>query len=612
MAAGPFPPLAACLLWALLLAARSVSRRVWGRELLTRGETLTIFAIWAVANMVAGRGLVHPLLTSLVGPLYYARSGAALKAIQQHLPDWLAVRDGAAAAHFFEGYGLLVPWSVWQRPLITWSLFFVPFVTANVCLCVLFETVWVRQERLAFPLVSLPLEALHQGVRPEGAAFRRVFALGLAAPLLLHGFGVAHAYVPAIPCVPFYNDVSYLAATAPWTVLRPIYLNLYPLVIGLTFLAPTDVTLSVWLFLLLSKAELVMATVAGWSEGASAGGAPSPPYLEEQSAGAYLALAAVLIWNARGPLVIAFASLNPWRGQIPGEPDARRLRPAALGLLAGVTGVLVWSVWTGLPLWFAAGFFGFYFASALVLSRLMSESGISWLLAPILPDKLILSLTGSAAVSQQTLTRLVLHVQHLRDTRQMLAPAVFQAGRLREETRIGTRSFYGMLLAAVLFTIVLGVASALPEFYRHGALSLAPNSDGIMMTASVIPATAVNQLSSRLISPLKPSLPAALAVCGGAAFTLALSALRTRFVWWPLNPLGYALTGTLQIGYANKMLLSVILGWFFKTLTLRFGGVRGFRLLRGAALGLILGDLVMGGLLKLLDALLGPSGYAIF
>jgi hypothetical protein len=49
-----------------------------------------------------------------------------------------------------------------------------------------------------------------------------------------------------------------------------------------------------------------------------------------------------------------------------------------------------------------------------------------------------------------------------------------------------------------------------------------------------------------------------------------------------------------------------------KALTLRFGGHRGYRLLRGMALGLILGDLLMGGILKLLDALLGPSGYAIF
>jgi hypothetical protein len=460
MAAGPYPPLAACLLWALLVGllrianwfrgnrdrSRSLSseeaskylgpnaeqRNSSVRELLTRGEMLVVFAIWSAANMVAGRGMVHPLLTSLVGPVYYARSGAALKAINQHLPDWFAVRDSAAAVHFFEGYGLPVPWSVWRQPLVTWALFFIPFLIANVCLCALFETYWVRHERLAFPLVSLPMEALHQGNRQGGAAFHQVFVFGLAAPLLLHGFGVAHAYLPAIPCVPFFNDVSYLAATTPWTVLRPIYLNLYPLLIGVTFLAPTDVTLSVWFFLLLNKVELVTAAVTGWSEGAAGGGAPSPPYLEEQSAGAYLALAAMLVWNARTHLAAIARSFSQGHKDAHGmEADPRRYSLFAVGFVAGTIGVLVWCLWTGLPLWFSLGFFGFYLAVALVLSRLMAESGLSWLLAPILPDKLILSLTGTAAISQQAMTRLVPHVQHLRDTRQMLAPAVFQGGRLR-------------------------------------------------------------------------------------------------------------------------------------------------------------------------------------
>jgi hypothetical protein len=615
MAAGPYPPLGACLFWALLVASVRVVHRFSSRELLTRSEKLAVFAVWAAANMVVGRGMVHPLLTSLVGPIYYARTGLALKAVHQHLPDWLAIRSSSAAVHFFEGYGLPVPWSVWRTPLAAWGLFFVPFLIANVCLCALFETYWVRHERLAFPLVSLPIEALSQGGGSDRVSQRRMFAVGAAVPILLHGFGVAHAYMPAIPCVPFYNEVSYLAAAPPWTAARPLYLNLYPLLIGITFLAPTDVTLSVWFFLLLTKVELVAAAATGWSEGASGGAAASPPYLEEQSAGAYLALAAVLVWSARRHLAATVRGVVRRRRDqrtAAEDLDAAGHRLAAIGFVAGLAVLLVWTVWTGWPLWFALAFFAFYFAVALVLSRLMAESGISWLLAPILPDKLIFSLTGSAAVSQQMLTRLTLHVQHLRDTRQLLAPAVFQAGRLREEANVRMRPFYALLLAAVAVAIVVGTAAALPTFYQRGALSMTANSDGMMMTAGVIPVTGVNQLSSRLLSPVRPSTASAVALCVGAGFTVALSALRARCLWWPLNPLGYALTGTLQAGYANKMLLSVVLGWTFKSLTMRFGGANGFRLLRSVALGLIFGDLAVGGVLKLLDALLGPSGYAIF
>ena len=46
--------------------------------------------------------------------------------------------------------------------------------------------------------------------------------------------------------------------------MRPLYVNVYPLLIGLTFLAPTDVTFSVWFFLLLNKIELVTTAIAGW------------------------------------------------------------------------------------------------------------------------------------------------------------------------------------------------------------------------------------------------------------------------------------------------------------------------------------------------------------
>ncbi|HLK56248.1 MAG TPA: DUF6784 domain-containing protein, partial [Chthonomonadaceae bacterium] len=205
-----------------------------------------------------------------------------------------------------------------------------------------------------------------------------------------------------------------------------------------------------------------------------------------------------------------------------------------------------------------------------------------------------------------------LHVQHLRDTRQMFAPAVFEAGKLRDAASVSPLAFYGLLLGAVCLALVVGCATALPLFYHHGASSLTFNSDGMMMSANVVPTSAIGQATTRLTGVLRPTPQSGFALLVGALLTWALFVLRMRFLGWPLHPLGYALTGTLQLGYANKMLFSIVLGWFLKALTLRLGGHRGYQLLRGVALGLILGDLLMGGILKLLDALLGPSGYAIF
>lgn len=629
MMAGPFPPLAASLLWCLLLLFQHSLHRKGSTPPFTRSEMLALLAVWIGANMVVGRGMLHPLLASLAGPVYYARSGAMARAIPHDLPSWLAVTNKAAAQGFFEGHGIPVPWDAWRAPLITWSLFFIPFIIANISLCVLFERMWVRHEKLAFPLVALPIEALNAerdaGKSPIG--FRLALIFGVAVPVLLHGFGVAHAYMPGIPCVPFFNDISAAVANPPWTAIRPLYVNFYPLLVGLTFLAPTDVTFSVWFFLILNKLEMVVAGASGWSDGATGGGiTAAPPYLEEQSAGAYIALCGILIWNARnhlGKIVqasgggavtallrrIAGSSRTDSRAAI---AEYREYCAPAWGLALGAIGILFWCVRTGLPLWFSACFFGFYFAVALVLSRLMAEGGVSWILAPILPDKLIFGLAGSASLGSASITRLALQVQHLRDTRQMIAPAIMETGKLRDEGSVPRLPFYLLMFVAIALALVVGTGAALPIFYHHGALILAPNSDGLMMSASVVPLTGVNQASARLLHPIRPSAGGAGGLMFGVGLTLILSVLRTHVIWWPLHPLGYALTGTLQLGYANKMLFSIFLGWLFKTITLRFGGARGYRYLRGAALGLVLGDLMMGGILKLLDALFGPSGYAIF
>ncbi|MDW8207328.1 MAG: DUF6785 family protein [Chloroherpetonaceae bacterium] len=604
MAAGPFPPLAACLLWAMLAGMHhALCRLRGGRPLLTRGELLAILAVWLTANMVAGRGMTHPFLCSVAAPVYYARGATLTEAVDTYLHSGLILTDRQAARQFFEGVHRSVPWQHWVRPLCVWGLFFLPFVTAQICLCALLERVWVRHERLSFPLVALPVESLRAAEAPESArALRQAIGAGMAIVLAFHGLGVAHAYLPAIPHIPFFNDISALASHPPWSAVQPLYINLYPMLIGLTFLAPTDVTFSIWFFLLLSKLERLAVAFAGRGDTVPGQGMAQPPYLEEQSAGAFLVLAGLILWNARHALR-AILSRNACQ---------REERWFLIGFLFGGAGVLGWCAYHAIPLWFSIGYFGFYLAVVLVLSRLMAEGGMTWGLAPILPDRLLLSLTGAQALPPIALTRLMLFTQHLRDARQMLTPAGFQAGKLREEIGLPFRSFYVLLLGATLLALALSTIVALTLFYRHGALLQASNNDGLQMSAVVIPVTAAGQATLRLTGAVRPSAEAGVALLAGAGVTGGLSVLRARFPGWPLHPLGYALTGTLQVGYASKMLCSVFLGWGLKALTLRLGGARGFRLLRGVALGMILGDLLTGVVLKILDVLLGPSGYAIF
>ena len=80
-----------------------------------------------------------------------------------------------------------------------------------------------------------------------------------------------------------------------------------------------------------------------------------------------------------------------------------------------------------------------------------------------------------------------------------------------------------------------------------------------------------------------------LAIGAGAGVAVFLGLLRLRFWWWPLHPIGYlaAFTWGMHMYY-----MPFFVGWLAKTLTVRYGGLRLYRKLIPAAIGLVTGDLL--------------------
>jgi hypothetical protein len=79
----------------------------------------------------------------------------------------------------------------------------------------------------------------------------------------------------------------------------------------------------------------------------------------------------------------------------------------------------------------------------------------------------------------------------------------------------------------------------------------------------------------------------------GAAAVAVTSWLRLTFIWWPVHPLGLVM-GT---SYATRNLwFSLFLGWLYRTMTVRYAGLRGYVRFRPLFMGIIMGD-VLGALL---------------
>jgi hypothetical protein len=106
-------------------------------------------------------------------------------------------------------------------------------------------------------------------------------------------------------------------------------------------------------------------------------------------------------------------------------------------------------------------------------------------------------------------------------------------------------------------------------------------------------------------SPSGPDGGGILAMVTGALVVIGLSSLRSRFMAFPLHPIGFLAANSwgMQINW-----VAFFLGWLCKVLITRYGGLRLYNMLLPLFLGLIVGDALHSGLWGLVAWATGGSG----
>jgi hypothetical protein len=92
----------------------------------------------------------------------------------------------------------------------------------------------------------------------------------------------------------------------------------------------------------------------------------------------------------------------------------------------------------------------------------------------------------------------------------------------------------------------------------------------------------------------------------GFAMALLFMVLRLRFFWWPLHPLGYAISGSLGM---RELWLSFLISSCIKWIIVKYRGFSGYRHTVPFFLGLILGDFTLGSFWSILGIVLGIRTY---
>jgi hypothetical protein len=594
----------------VLVGLNALWRRVAPRAALLQEEMLVAYLMAVISNTFAGHDMLQNLFGHITHPHHFAPQNQWQDLFIRSLPRGLFVTDEAALDDWYRGNlpaemasGYLVHWAV---PLTLWGIFFLVLVFLFGCVTVILRKAWTEHEKLAFPIIQLPLAM----TEPSGALFKNgLMWVGFAVAFgvgLLNGIHELYPQVPSNPWIKLY-DVGQFFTVQPWEAIRTygMQTSLYPFAIGLAYFIPLDLAFSCWFSYLLARGYFVMGRAAGW-DGPSA--AQGWPFLKEISSGAWIGVAAAILWTNRKYLARTVDLALARRRERETLPDderaaARHYRWAYAGIVAGLIFLAFWCRLLNLSPAVAVGFFGILFALSIAITRVRAEFGTPHEIVFVKPGDVLVTLFGTNALGSANLVGMQSMYWFNRGYRCHPMPNFLEAFKMSEGRDMPFRRVVGVLALACVVSLVTTFAANYYVTYSAGASAKATGYK------SWVGQEAFSQLGSWLRMGQSPGAMNFWFFAGGLLLTGAFAALRSSFLWWPLHPTGFAL----GISYAmNYFWMPVLVAWLVKSLLIRYGGMTAHRRAIPFFLGLILGDFTVGALWSLLGLLLGQPTYKIY
>lgn len=586
--AGPYPSTISLfantiLFLVVLTLLNSLIARRFGVAL-ERGELLVIYVMLTVSTAIVSIDFLDVLMPMITYPFRFATpENRWEQIIIPHIPRWISVSDPEAVRGWYEGHTSMYSWEIvrhWVTPVAVWTAVIFTMLAVMFCINTIVRQQWVRNEKLLFPIVEIPLQITEPGHR----IFRsRLMWAGFA---IAAGISILNGMQLFFPSLPTLNvkmwDVSPLMPGRPWSAIGWTPVSFYPYGIGLSFLLPLDMLFSCWFFYIMWRVIRIVGDTYGVYEST-----PTFPWVNEQALGAYYLIAVFALWSGRRHLAKVFRVA--FRGQ--SDPDEAngpmRYRTAFLGMIGGMAALMWFFQAIGLGWWIAAAVIVMYFFLALAIAKMHAEFGPpAHDLHGIGPEIVLLGALGPAAFSPQQLTGMNWLFWFNRAYRSI--PIAYQLDGFKLADRTNTPQRYmGIAIAlASVAAVVSGFWILIHFGYTRGA------SVGMAGHVPYFGSQAfVGRLSNWLVAPKPADIPATLAIGWGMGFAYFLYFMKLRVGWWPFHPLGFAISTSYSIG---TLWLPMFIAWLAKILTLRYGGMKMYRTAMDFFIGLLLGDFIIG------------------
>ena len=570
---------------------------------LNRSELVLVFVMLLIVSALCTMGLSYQLLPILTALFYYASpENHWAEKLFPHLPDRaIMVDDGNENRAFYEGIestGGTIPYDAWVEPLLWWGIFLLALYTCMVCAAVILRRQWMERERLPYPLTQVGRAMIdgEEDDRLVNRLFRdRVMWAGAAIPLVIGSLRALSRYNTAFP----YINLNWIL---PFPLVRA-FVNFA--LIGFSYFINTQVAAGIWVFYLVAKIERNLLLLTDMSSVQRITyGVSDLPFLAYQGVGALLVMVLVGFWVGREHLIGVVGKALGWSPTVDDSDETMSYRTAVGGLVVGFFIMTVWLWLMGTKVWVALLFLVLAMLIFVGITRIVCEAGLAAVRAPMTAPDLTMMGLGSQLVGNSGVLDLSLAYIWSADIRVFIMAMCANGLKLIETMDLRSRRavFWGIVLA--IFIGALGSCWTVFHLaYEHGGINV------VNWFFKGSPAVVYDQALRNLEKPAGIYWPGVGFLLGGGGMMGLMMWARHRFLWWPLNPIGFPIGGNYMM---DRVWFNVFLAWLIKRLMLRFGGASAYRASQTFFLGLIVGEALCNGLWLVIDYLTGKMGNVIF
>lgn len=569
------PPISALM---LLVAANVPLRRFAPRWTFSQTDLIVVFSIVSVAAAVGGEWVLYQLPGIYGLPLGARNQPVYRDQLMKYVPDWAAIKDLSKVQEIGAG-GHGMGYVLGKLPMYlpyfaAWGVLIVSLCFAMQCINSLMRGAWCERERLTFPLIQLPVAMAEDGgaggmwkSRHMWIAFAIMFGIDI-----LNGLNYLYPNIPAIP-VKDLILIDPLFKDPPWSNIGDFRLSIYPFMAAIGLFMPSDMLLSFVVFFLLRAGTHVLLAANGIPQStfSGTGASPGPPYFDEQTWGAVIAMFMGAIWVSKDYLKEVWRDIRTGKRA---DDGGVKHRWAFAGLIASYAVMVAFGAVGGIPVIYLVPYVGAFLVFSIVLTRIRAQLG---------PPTHEFAFFGSGALMNRFVgTRWMTDAQATWATQGYLVmnrifrnhpmPYQLEAMKMSRLQQLNAKRTFLLIAAAVVVGYFVGMFFKLDFTYRTGSVS---------------GTEAASYLQHILGDRKGPDVVGITMTIVGFAVVMLLDAIRFRFPGFPLHPAGYILSMNFGVDY---YWFGLLLALFVKNFVQRYYGLRGYDKLRAVALGILLGE----------------------